>query len=281
MRRTISLSTGAAALVLALACQSVGGSGTDQAPEDIDDGSDEAPATEGFTDGTPKPHPEPDFGPGPAFACDPWEQDCPEGQKCNLYSTGGDQDLDGAKCVPLVDPPQQQGRLCFAEGGYGSGLDNCAAGLVCSNVAPNGTGWCVQICDGAIPLPPCPEGQLCTKGFGDYHYKCLSTCDPLAQNCIEGELCASGSAGYVCAPDASGTEGQIYDTCTAANACDRGFMCAPPDAAPGCTAGPAQGCCLPFCEVGGLCVDGLECIGLHDPEVQPELDAIGLCAAAP
>ncbi|MDC0667799.1 hypothetical protein [Nannocystis radixulma] len=282
MRRTISISWGAAALVLALACDSGGGGmGTDQPPEKIDDGSDDPPSTEGFTDGTPPPQPVPDVGPGPAFECDPWQQDCPEGQKCNLYSLDGDKELDGAKCVPLVDPAQQQGELCFAEDGYGSGLDDCDAGLVCWDVAPSGAGHCVKMCDSGAGTATCPEGQLCTQGFGDFNSMCLSPCNPLEQYCIEGELCASGSAGYVCAPDASGVEGQIYDTCKAANACDRGLMCAPPEAAPGCTAGPTEGCCLPFCEVGGVCPDGLECIGLHDPEQQPGLDAIGMCATPP
>lgn len=204
MSRTISILR-LAPLALALACEAAGGADTSDQP--VDENDDGEPASSSEPTGGDPTGPAADFGPGPVFECDPWLQDCPEGQKCNLYSTA--------------------------------------------------------------------------KSFGDYHYMCLATCDPLAQDCIEGELCALTEKGFACAPDISGDDGQIYDRCTAANDCDRGLACLPPDAADPCPGGPAGGCCLPFCEVGGVCPDALECFGLFDPAVDPEFAAVGACAAPP
>ncbi|WAS99290.1 hypothetical protein [Nannocystis punicea] len=273
MPRYLSLFRRAAPFALALACEAAGaGTTTDQPPEEDDDGE---PATSSGPTGGGPPETEPDVGPGPAFQCDPWQQDCPPGQKCNLYSLDGDATLDGAKCVPLDDTPAQVGELCLAEDGYGAGPDDCDAGLLCWNVIPGGQGTCIQVCDGMADTPQCPEGQVCGKSFGNYHYMCLTRCDPLDQNCIEGEMCAALSEDFVCAPDVSGDGGQIYDLCTAANDCDRGLMCSPPDAAPMCPQGPEGGCCLPYCEVGGICPDGLECFSFNNPDLAPELGACG------
>lgn len=272
-----------AALTVALACQSVepGGATTDNAPPDgsSEDSAAGPPATEGFTDSLDPPLPN-DFGPGAAYQCDPWKQDCPEGQKCTQYSLDGGKTLDAAKCVPLPDPAQQVGDLCMAEGGYGAGINDCDEGLQCEFVAPTGAGFCFQICDGASAFPQCPAGQLCAKGFGDYHYKCLTTCDPLEQNCIEGMMCALSNDGFVCAGDVSGAGGQLYDDCNAANACDRGHFCGPPDVAPGCDPN-APGCCLLFCEVGGVCPEGLQCFALFEQDDYPEYADIGGCYAPP
>ncbi|MDC0723157.1 hypothetical protein [Nannocystis bainbridge] len=196
MSRTISILR-LAPLALALACEAAGGADTSDQP--VDENDDGEPASSSEPTGGDPTGPAADFGPGPVFECDPWLQDCPEGQKCNLYSTAGDQTLDGARCVPLDDSPAQIAELCIAEGGYGTGLDDCAAGLLCWNVIPSEQGVCVELCDGAAVTPQCPEGQVCAKSFGDYHYMCLATCDPLAQDCIEGELCALTEKGFACA----------------------------------------------------------------------------------
>ncbi|MCY1063158.1 hypothetical protein OV090_00185 [Nannocystis sp. RBIL2] len=279
MTRTNSIFRRLAPLTLALACEAAGGTrSTDQPLDDVDDGE---PAGISESSGPGPTGPGHDVGPGPAFQCDPWQQDCPPGQKCNLYSLDGDPTLDGAKCVPLDESPAQVGELCLAEDGYGAGPDDCDAGLLCWNVIPSGQGVCVQVCDGQAATPQCPESQLCTKGFGDYHYKCLHTCNPLAQDCIEGEMCAAGDAGFVCAPDVSGEGGHIYDACTAANDCDRGLMCSPSEAAPMCQASPEGGCCLPYCELGGVCPDGLECYDFEAWNEPPELIDVGACGLVP
>ena len=113
MSRTISILR-LAPLALALACEAAGGADTSDPP--VDETDDGEPASTSEPTGGDPTGPAADFGPGPVFACDPWLQDCPEGQKCNLYSTAGDQTLDGARCVPLDDSPAQIAELCIAHG---------------------------------------------------------------------------------------------------------------------------------------------------------------------
>lgn len=214
--------------------------------------------------------------------CSPWDQNCPGGQKCVLYSKDGGPELDAARCIAMPPAPRRVDESCVVDGGYGTGLDDCDAGLMCWDVGPSDQGVCVPICNGCAPDPQCPEGRLCASGNGNFHYMCLPACDPLLQDCIEGNQCVLGDEGFVCAPDVSGPEGQIYDDCTRANGCDHGLMCAPPDAAPGCTGSESAGCCLPFCVVGGTtCPDDLQCVMLFDPETHPQYAEVGFCTAAP
>lgn len=165
---------------------------------------------------------------------------------------------------------------------YGTGLDDCDAGLMCWGLGPNNNGVCVPLCNGNTDAPVCPEGRLCARGIGEYNYMCLPECDPLAQNCIEGAGCYTCDRGFVCAPDESATAGETYDNCAYANACDPGRMCAAPWAAPGCpNPDGTLGCCLPFCELGGTsCDPGLECVPVFEPLDQfPEFATFGVCAA--
>lgn len=278
----------AAALLLALACDPPAGqasataapASTSESGGTTSDGGTTSGSPSGTTGGATDA---PDTGFGPDYACDPFAQlGCPAGQKCNLYSKEGTIDLDAAKCVPLADPAKQIDDGCVAEGGYGTGLDDCDAGLICWNLGPMGDGTCVPLCNGNADDHPCPDGRLCAHGIGEYNFMCLPVCDPLAQNCIEGAGCYLSTFGFVCAPDKSGAEGQIYDACAYANVCDIGLMCAAPSSAPGCPDPDGTlGCCLPFCEVGGTgCDAGLECLPLFDPPEQfPDFVTFGVCGA--
>lgn len=229
------------------------------------------------TDGTGTGAPDPTDG--GELDCDLWTQNCPEGQKCNLYDNDGPQELDGAKCVPVVEPPQQLGELCQWQDGFGSGLDDCDVGLFCWPEGPNGQGTCKPLCTGSADDPQCPEGMQCGDGVGYFLYVCLPECDPLAQDCLEGTMCVQTLDGFVCALDKSGDGGALYDPCVNANGCDPGHMCAKPGAAPGCLSQGPAGCCVPFCEVGGSsCPPELECVGLFDPDAYPDYAPFGVCA---
>lgn len=282
MRQLSRYWIGSAALAAALACEQPAGQPATTASSQVDPAGDSSSGEPG--DGATSAHdPSADMGADLQLQCDPFKQGgCSEGQKCNLYSKSGDGALDAAACVPLTVAPRQTAESCTVQGGYGTGLDDCAAGLMCWAVGPNGQGTCVPLCDGCSDDPQCPDGRVCAEGVGNYHYMCLPACDPVAQNCIEGDACILSGDGFVCAPDASGTEGQIYDDCVHANGCEPGMMCAPPGSAPGCTAPDALGCCVPFCLVGGTsCPDDLECVVLFDPAEQPELAEFGFCTAPP
>lgn len=270
-----------AALAAAPACDRPAEPSAATASSPADPGLDDS-TSGGPVGGAATGDPPPDMP--PALECDPWEQKgCADGEKCNMFSTRGDAELDSARCVPLAAPPRQVDESCIAEGGYGSGVDDCAAGLMCWAVGgPLDQGVCVPLCNGCAPDPQCPEGRLCAKGIGSFHYMCLPECDPLLQNCIEGDACVLVGAGFVCVQDGSGFEGQIYDPCLHANACDPGLACMPGDAAVNCDAPEGEGCCLPLCTIGASpCPDMLECVPLFDPGQFPDYAEVGICMAAP
>lgn len=274
---------GAVVLVLALGCDSPAPPASSEGPAASSSGGTTGTSGGGDaggstgTSGGVEPNPQPTTGTAEAFECNHWTQNCPAGQKCNLYSQGGDQDIDAAKCVPLVDPPRKLEETCTTEGGFGSGLDDCDAGLICWANGPNDMGRCYPTCQGLKDDPLCPEGWLCASGGGNFFDLCLPPCDPLAQDCIEGNGCYSSEHGFVCGPDISGSEGQLHDPCTSANDCDPGMLCGPPSVAPECGPDGPVGCCTPLCELGGgACPPGSECVAYDDPP-DPKLPSLGFC----
>lgn len=267
-------------VALAAGCDPVGESlTTADAPATTGGSSGPGPSTDGGGGGGGTTEAATDGGTGSPFECDPVAQTgCPSGQKCNHYSMGGGLFLDGTKCVPLAEPPKQLDEACAPEGGYGSGLDDCDAGLMCWQIGPANIGTCMTLCDSDDLA--CPDGTTCGRLVGVDAFLCLPVCDPLAQDCIEGAECTIGERGFGCAPDKSGDEGQIYDACKYANSCDPGLACAKPEAAPGCKIGDFDGCCVPFCEVGvTLCPDDLECLPVFEPADFPQFETFGVCIA--
>jgi hypothetical protein len=278
MRPTIKL-LGAAAILAALGCEQPAGQSATSASSPADPHVDDSgPFGDDSSGGPHEPKPDAAL----ALHCNPWVQNCAAGQKCSMYATQGDGVLDAAKCVALPATPRKADEPCLVDGAYGSGLDDCDAGMICWDVGQGSQGICVPLCDGCSPDPQCPDGRVCAAGVGNFHYMCLPGCDPLQQNCIEGASCVLSGDGFVCVQDGSGFQGQLYDTCLTANGCDPGYMCGPPDAAPNCDAADAAGCCLPFCAVGGSpCPDSLACVPLFDPEQFPEHAEFGVCTTAP
>lgn len=279
--------SGALGLALGLGCDPVAPA-TTEGPVGSSSGAqtsgggpeDGTSGTSGTTDGV-EPNPQPTTGTAEEFECNQWTQNCPEGQKCALYSQGGGSgDFDAARCVPVVDPPRQLGELCIAEGEFGDGLDDCDAGLICSGIGPTKNGSCIPLCQGLEDDPLCPEDWLCAGGIGNFFDMCLPSCDPLAQDCLEGTGCYGSEYGFVCAPDRSGDEGQLHESCAYANACEPGLFCGPPSVSPECP-GQALGCCTSICELGGTaCPAGSECLAWQEPS-HPDYPAVGICAVPP
>ena len=109
---------------------------------------------------------------------------------------------------------------------------------------------------------------------------CLPICDPLLQNCDEGEGCYPTHDTFICAPDAGGDMGALGESCEYINVCDSGLTCAAAPNVPGCV---GMGCCTEFCDVtmpsGGQC-SGLEqeCLPWFDAaEPTPGLENVGFC----
>lgn len=219
--------------------------------------------------------------PSGARECDLWAQDCPEGQKCSPVSADGGDVWDATRCVDVTGT-DEPGDACVS-GGAASGVDGCIKGAMCWGVGMDSVGTCVALCTGSPETPECAAGSVCTVTNDGTLDLCLVACDPLLQDCSKpGEACYPISDGFVCAPDASGEEGQANDPCEFTNVCDEGLMCADASAVgSGCEAG-SSGCCSPYCEFpDGPCPNGdQQCVQFFDPKILPAGDPlldIGVC----
>ena len=106
-------------------------------------------------------------------------------------------------------------------------------------------------------------------------------CNPLGQECADGDVCIPNNDIFICAFDASGEEGQVFDPCEFVNACDVGLLCVNSSAATECDAN-AGGCCLPICDLSDPNVAcpgvGQECLSLYgEGMAPPEYAKVGIC----
>jgi hypothetical protein len=223
--------------------------------------------------------------------CDPWAQDCPEGQKCAPYANDGGQQWNDYKCVPLDPDPAQPGEPCTALGEPTSGIDDCDVASMCWNVdRDTNMGTCVPFCQGSRNAPTCADAcHECAITGDGVLILCFPVCDPLASDCPDGEGCyALPSGSFACAPDVSGNTGALGEACEFTNACDAGLFCAPAPLVPDC--GGAAGCCTSYCDVGAAdpCPDapmGVECVPWWE-EGQEPMDgcmagSLGACVLPP
>ncbi|MEZ4451616.1 MAG: ribulose phosphate epimerase [Nannocystaceae bacterium] len=218
--------------------------------------------------------------------CDPWSQDCPEGEKCNAWANNGGNSWNADKCVPLEDEPKAPGDICTVQGSGVSGLDDCDKGAMCWNVdAETSQGYCVAFCEGdeekctADPESCCESGFSCTIANMGSLILCLQACDPIVQDCLgQGEVCYPVNDGFQCAPDTGGEMGAIGEPCEFINVCDPGTFCGNTGAFPGCDPN-AGGCCIPFCELDAPdCPAETECQPWYDPmTVPPGYENLGAC----
>jgi hypothetical protein len=216
--------------------------------------------------------------------CDIWAQDCPDGEKCNAWANDGGNSWNATKCVPVARNPGQPGDECTVEGNGVSGLDSCDVGVMCWNVDPRtNQGTCIALCTGSPDNPECPPGASCSITNDGSLILCLPNCDPLLQDCPEGEACYwVGETTFQCAPDASGETGVHGDPCEYINACDAGNQCIQAAYVENCPEG-SLGCCSVHCDTSDPNVvcpgPNEECVPLFDPETAPPgLENVGLCA---
>lgn len=105
------------------------------------------------------------------------------------------------------------------------------------------------------------------------------SCDPLAQDCADGEACALLQQQFACITVT--IDGGAGDVCVAASECGPGLACCPSLLVPGCD-GP--GCCASMCDVGAGasagCPATTECKpALTGPNVPTEYQDYGVCKA--
>ncbi len=226
---------------------------------------------------------DPDGG-GVSEECDIWAQDCDDGEKCAAWANDGGSSWNALRCVPIDPDPVGVGEACVVEASGVSGVDNCDIGSMCWDVdLETNQGTCISLCEGSPEAPTCaPAGTGCSIANQGVLILCLPVCNPLADECGEGQGCYPVGEGFQCAPDASGDDqGEPGDSCEFLNACDEGSGCVTPALVP-CPAGSA-GCCSSFCNIAGdasECLAGQECVPWFEMGQEPDvcLEDVGVCA---
>jgi hypothetical protein len=210
-------------------------------------------------------------------ACDPWEQDCPPGEKCTYYYDGYST---LTRCVPVDPQAKGPGEPCRFDGDPWGGIDDCAKGSLCAYVDEEGLGTCVELCSGSPEEPVCSDPDaMCQLCENDCPSLCLPTCDPLAPDCAPGFVCAPTQEGpFVCAPGgAPNGAGGFGATCDYANDCEPGFGCVSGELLPSCD---GEFCCTAYCDLDDQkapCPEPLLCRPFDENADQENQD-VGVCA---
>lgn len=215
---------------------------------------------------------------GELIECDLAEQNCDAGNKCVPYATEEAPLWNATMCVAEAEDPVRIGRACHAEG-LMSGHDDCEAGLVCVNIHARGLqGECMplphdDVCEAGVQMGPVNEGAISL---------CVPGCNPLEQDCAQGNGCYPIAESWGCVPDASGAQGEYADECLFVNVCDPGLVCLSSAAVPGCSGG---GCCSEVCDtsLGDEQCSGAEqgqtCQAWYSPGTAPAgFETVGACA---
>lgn len=210
--------------------------------------------------------------------CDPLKQDCGEGEKCTAVAKTEGTPWDYNKCVPAPGEGLA-GDLCDVQDNKYSGLDNCAEGLLCMLTDPDGKGGvCIEFCS---PESTCTMSDATCEVYNDGVLPiCLPPCDPLNQDCPEGQACYQGAAAFVCFKEvAKSGQGGQGEPCMSVNICQKGFTCSDAATVPGCT---GMGCCTAFCAVSegdAPCGPDLMCVPFFaDGEAPQGYENVGLCS---
>lgn len=218
--------------------------------------------------------------------CDVWAQDCPENEKCMPWANSGGSSWNATRCAPLDPNPAVIGDECSVEGSGVSGIDSCEVSSMCWNVDPEtNMGTCVAFCEGSEANPICADPNTSCNILNDgVLILCLPNCDPLLQDCNEGEACYPTNDSFSCVPDAGGEQGLFGEGCEYLNVCDPGLFCAVPDGVPNCAG--SIGCCSSFCDLSdpgatAACpgnAGGQECVAwFEEGQAPPGYENVGAC----
>jgi hypothetical protein len=217
--------------------------------------------------------------------CDPFAQDCPEGEKCVAYSsTGGIWNAN--KCVPVLGD-QAPGEPCTWTG-IDEATDDCDETSACwevENVDGELVGVCRLFCSGSSSAPECPPSTLChTDRAGTINF-CIPTCDPLIQDCNAGLGCYWNEDDFEFQCIFTTQDFPAGEPCGFVNDCAPGHLCREAALSPNCA---GERCCLPFCdlELGDAACEaqlpGTVCVPFFDQGMAlPGYEQLGLCVVAP
>jgi hypothetical protein len=210
-------------------------------------------------------------------SCDPFMQDCREGEKCVPYTNGNNWDAN--KCVPVTGD-QSPGEPCIYDG-VREGTDDCDATSMCWNVEEVDdalVGECAPFCVGSADQPECPEGSYCPISGAGTITVCIPTCDPVVQDCDEDLACYWIGEEFACVFTTQDIP--IGEPCGFVNDCAAGLMCASSESLPACD---GASCCVAFCELelgDAQCeaVLGTSCVSFFEAgQAPPEYEHVGIC----
>ena len=222
-----------------------------------------------------------------AKECNVWTQDCNDGEKCMPWDNAGGSSWNATRCTPIHPNAAQPGDECTVEGSGVSGVDDCALGSMCWHVDPEtNLGTCIAFCVGSELSYSCDDPNTQCSIFNDgVLILCLPSCDPLLQDCADGQGCYGAENGFVCIPDASGPAGDYGEPCEYVNVCSPGLFCASGGAVPGCQG--SLGCCSEYCDMSqpnpaSACsgaAGGQECVPWFEQgQAPPGYADVGACA---
>jgi hypothetical protein len=211
-------------------------------------------------------------------SCDPYTQDCPDGEKCVPYASSGDS-WDEFKCV-LVTGDQATGEPC-TYGGRVEATDDCDELGGCwsvQDIEGEAIGTCHAFCMGTPDDPVCPANSSCwISGSGIPAY-CIPTCDPVAQDCGPGLGCYYQGGDFKCLV---GTQNiPAGEPCGYTNDCAPGLICSATEVLPACN---GSACCALFCnlDLGDAQCDatpGTTCQSFYENDPPPAgLEHVGIC----
>jgi hypothetical protein len=210
-------------------------------------------------------------------ACDPFLQDCNEGEKCVPYSSIGGI-WDANKCVPVTGSGAP-GDPCVY-GGTIDATDDCGPDSHCWDVIDvDGVpmGVCTEFCQGTPDDPICPADTVCLIAFQGSMNLCVEPCDPVAQNCDPGFGCYWSGGVFACLQSAQDVP--IGEPCGSINDCAVGLDCTDAELLPSCI---GDSCCASFCSLAApVCPQmGTECTPFFEEGFAPPgYTDVGICIA--
>lgn len=213
----------------------------------------------------------------PLSECDIFMQDCVPGEKCVPYASGG-MSWDANKCVPVLGDGMV-GEACLYAGTV-EATDDCDESSACWDVMDvNGesVGTCTAFCMGTTDAPICPAGTACLQGNEGSIAFCVEGCNPLTQECPNGEACFWTTDAFACVFTTEDLP--TGDTCGYINDCAAGNMCVTAQSVPNCN---GSACCAAFCDLDcgmGVCMQpGTECVPFFEMGQAPIGSAdVGVC----
>lgn len=247
---------------------------TTQAVDGGDSGDSETTAGDGDGDGGTDTAPfVPQADVTTDSTCDPWLQDCPEGDKCVAFASTGE-NWDANKCVPVSGSGQHGDPCMFADAQQT--VDDCGPDSFCWNVNLDGVGSCTPFCRGTSDEPICGGDDSCIIANEGSINLCLQRCDPLLQDCDGENVCFYDFGGhFVCTFASDGIP--TGSPCGFINDCAAGNVCLDAVNLPLCA---DASCCAAFCDLANpsCAVFGTECSAFFGEDTAPPgYENIGVC----